>query len=260
MESSDKLKKREGIKMNDGEALLRCVAERMNKLNQDSDTDIKVPGVNAPNIQNHDVVAELFGVSLKSYKDIDDFTKGIELGKYPLWSKLTKEKRKEVLDTIGDIWDALVEESVTRANSSNPVVSKSSESVSPTFDNIMPSKVPPSGPIVQSVYIHEQPSSYVGAAGGSKTEPSKPKANFRSLCSENLCDGAKFSIPRKVVETILTMGVPLIEDHCPKKVSITPSVVTSNVATPTVENTNDGFQTVSKKKKKKGKSKSTNGG
>ncbi|GKD52282.1 hypothetical protein Tco_1281258 [Tanacetum coccineum] len=89
---------------------------------------------------------------------------------------------------------------------------------------------------------------------------------------------------------ILTMGVPLIEgtrftietviieyewkpprydlfkifghvqDHCPKKVSITPSVVTSNVATPTVEKTNDGFQTMSKKKKKKGKSKSTNGG
>ncbi|GKE60612.1 hypothetical protein Tco_1510979, partial [Tanacetum coccineum] len=30
--------------------------------------------------------------------------------------------------------------------------------------------------------------------------------------------------------------------------------------TPTVEKTNDGFQTVGKKKKKKGKSKSTNGG
>ncbi|GKB87617.1 zinc knuckle CX2CX4HX4C containing protein [Tanacetum coccineum] len=49
-------------------------------------------------------------------------------------------------------------------------------------------------------------------------------------------------------------------DHCPKKVSITPSVVTFNIATPTVEKTNDGFQTVGKKKKKKGKSKSTNGG
>ncbi|GKG15962.1 hypothetical protein Tco_0358285, partial [Tanacetum coccineum] len=68
--------------------------------------------VNAPNIPNHDVVAELFGASLKSYKDVDDFTKGIELGKYPLWSELTREKRKEVLYTIGDIWDALVEESV----------------------------------------------------------------------------------------------------------------------------------------------------
>ncbi|GJU63196.1 zinc knuckle CX2CX4HX4C containing protein [Tanacetum coccineum] len=372
MESSDKLKKREGITMNDGEALLRGVDERINKLDHYSDIDIKVPDVNAPNIRNHDVVAELFGVSLKSYKDINDFTKGIKLGKYPLWSELTREKRKEVLYTIGDIWDALVEENVWCLS-------------------------------LQS------------AARGSKTEPSKPKANFRSLCLENLCDGAKFSIPRKVVETVstrfdntlygyfigkriafpvveyyarnnwrkpwmirnspiilkkwsmdtrlckddltripvwvkihdvhiqvysedglsivasqigkpimldfyttsmcieswgrssfarclieinaedvlqesLTMGVPLIEgtrftietvtieyewkpprcdlckifghvqDHCPKKVSITPSVVTSNVATPTVEKANDGFQTVGKKKKKKGKSKSTNGG
>ncbi|GKB14373.1 zinc knuckle CX2CX4HX4C containing protein, partial [Tanacetum coccineum] len=319
---------------------------------------------------------------------------GIELGKYLLWSELTRENRKEVLDTIGDIWDALVEESVTRANSSDLVVSKYSESVNTTFDNNTPSMVAPSDSIVQSLYIHKQPSSYVGAAGGSKTEPSKLKANFCSLCLENLCDGAKFSIPRKVVETVstrfdntlygyfigkriafpvvqyyarnnwgkygltrimmnskgffffkfktskglddilengpwmirnipiilkkwpfriclkhyrvsnsclieinaedvlqesLTMGVPLIEgmgftietvtieyewkpprcdqckifghvqDHCPKKVLITPSVVTSNVATPTIEKTNYGFQTVGKKKKKD-KSKSTNGG
>ncbi|GJZ80286.1 zinc finger BED domain-containing protein RICESLEEPER 2-like protein [Tanacetum coccineum] len=186
----------------DGEALLRRVTERLNKLDPDSDTNIMVSDVNAPNIRNHDVVSELFGVSLKSYKDIDDFTKGIELGKYPVCSELTREKRKEVLDTIGDIWDALVDESVTRDNSSDLVVSKSSESVNPTFGHNMPSKVAPSDPIVQSVYIHEQPSSYVGAAGGSKTKPSKPKVNFCSLCSENLCDGAKFSIPRKVVETV----------------------------------------------------------
>ncbi|GKE42309.1 hypothetical protein Tco_1469593 [Tanacetum coccineum] len=62
-----------------------------------------------------------------------------------------------------------------------------------------------------------------------------------------------------VLQETLTMCVPLIEDHCPKKVSITPFVVTSNVATPFVEKTNDGFQTVGIKKKN-GKSKSTNGG
>ncbi|GJW91242.1 zinc knuckle CX2CX4HX4C containing protein [Tanacetum coccineum] len=49
-------------------------------------------------------------------------------------------------------------------------------------------------------------------------------------------------------------------DHCPKKVVTPPIVVTSNVVTPTVEKTNDGFQTVGKKKKKKGKSNSNNGG
>ncbi|GJW33447.1 zinc knuckle CX2CX4HX4C containing protein [Tanacetum coccineum] len=92
-----------------------------------------------------------------------------------------------------------------------------------------------------------------------------------------------------VLKESLTIGVPLIEgsgftietisieyewkpprcdlckifghvhDHCPKKVSIPPSIVTSNFATPPVEKSNDGFQTVGKKKKK-GKSKSTNGG
>ncbi|GKE06128.1 hypothetical protein Tco_1398146 [Tanacetum coccineum] len=39
-----------------------------------------------------------------------------------------------------------------------------------------------------------------------------------------------------------------------------PSVTTSNVITFTFEKTNDGFQTVSKKKKRKGKSKFTNAG
>ncbi|GJX46660.1 hypothetical protein Tco_0271850 [Tanacetum coccineum] len=39
-----------------------------------------------------------------------------------------------------------------------------------------------------------------------------------------------------------------------------PIVATSNVVNPIVEKTNDGFQTVGKKKKRKGKSKSTNGG
>ncbi|GKC80856.1 zinc knuckle CX2CX4HX4C containing protein [Tanacetum coccineum] len=50
-----------------------------------------------------------------------------------------------------------------------------------------------------------------------------------------------------------------VHDHCPKKVSSPPTIVTSNVVTPTGKKTNDGFQTVGKKKKK-GKSKSTNGG
>ncbi|GKA11906.1 zinc knuckle CX2CX4HX4C containing protein [Tanacetum coccineum] len=50
-----------------------------------------------------------------------------------------------------------------------------------------------------------------------------------------------------------------VHDHCPKKMVIPPIVTTSNVVAPTVEKSNDGFQTVGKKKKRKGKSKSTNG-
>ncbi|GJT26116.1 hypothetical protein Tco_0906391 [Tanacetum coccineum] len=94
---------------------------------------------------------------------------------------------------------------------------------------------------------------------------------------------------KDVLKESLTMGVPLIEgtgytietvtieyewkpprcdlckifghvhDHCLKKVSSPPTIVTFNIITSTVEKTNDGFQTVGKKKKK-GKSKSTNGG
>ncbi|GKD50391.1 zinc knuckle CX2CX4HX4C containing protein [Tanacetum coccineum] len=51
-----------------------------------------------------------------------------------------------------------------------------------------------------------------------------------------------------------------VHDHCPKKVASPPIVTTSKVVSPTVEKSNDGFQTVGKKKKRKGKSKSTNGG
>nr|GEZ61746.1 zinc knuckle CX2CX4HX4C [Tanacetum cinerariifolium] len=42
-----------------------------------------------------------------------------------------------------------------------------------------------------------------------------------------------------------------VYDHCPKKVVSPPIVTTSNVVTHTIEKTNDGFQTVSKKKKMK---------
>ncbi|GKB74101.1 hypothetical protein Tco_0935513 [Tanacetum coccineum] len=48
-----------------------------------------------------------------------------------------------------------------------------------------------------------------------------------------------------------------VHDHCPKKVVI---VTTSTVVAPTIKKSNDGFQTVGKKKKRKDKSKSTNGG
>nr|GFD35488.1 zinc knuckle CX2CX4HX4C [Tanacetum cinerariifolium] len=40
-----------------------------------------------------------------------------------------------------------------------------------------------------------------------------------------------------------------VHDYCPKKVVSPPIVTTSNVVTPTVEKTNDGFQIVGKKKK-----------
>ncbi|GJS13014.1 hypothetical protein Tco_0407486 [Tanacetum coccineum] len=51
-----------------------------------------------------------------------------------------------------------------------------------------------------------------------------------------------------------------VHDHCPKKVVSPLVITTSNVVAPIIEKSNDGFQTVGKKKKRKCKSKSTNGG
>ncbi|GJU00696.1 ribonuclease H-like domain-containing protein [Tanacetum coccineum] len=55
---------------------------------------------------------------------------------------------------------------------------------------------------------------------------------------------------------VVTIGIPSLSGD----VMNPPIVTTSNVATPTLEKTNDGFQTVGKKKKRKCKFKSTNGG
>ncbi|GJY54706.1 zinc knuckle CX2CX4HX4C containing protein [Tanacetum coccineum] len=63
---------------------------------------------------------------------------------------------------------------------------------------------------------------------------------------------------------VVTIGIPSLSGDGFTKETIrvvSPHIVTTfNVVTPTVEKTNDGFQTVGKKKKRKGKSKSTNGG
>ncbi|GKA14558.1 putative reverse transcriptase domain-containing protein [Tanacetum coccineum] len=58
--------------------------------------------------------------------------------------------------------------------------------------------------IIHSISIQDMPNTSIGATGVSVSEPSKPKANFRSLFLENICNGAECSIPRKVVETVST--------------------------------------------------------
>nr|GEX92868.1 zinc knuckle CX2CX4HX4C [Tanacetum cinerariifolium] len=50
-----------------------------------------------------------------------------------------------------------------------------------------------------------------------------------------------------------------VQDQCPKNVVCPPIVSTSNMVTLTVEKSNDSFEIVGKKKKRKGKSKFTNG-
>ncbi|GKD63740.1 hypothetical protein Tco_1305848 [Tanacetum coccineum] len=62
---------------------------------------------------------------------------------------------------------------------------------------------------------------------------------------------------------VVTIGIPSLsgDGFTKETICVDPPIVTaSNVVTPTVEKTNDGFQTVGIKKKRKGKSKSTNDG
>ncbi|GJS80586.1 zinc knuckle CX2CX4HX4C containing protein [Tanacetum coccineum] len=123
-------------------------------------------------------IAATFGVPLKTIGDLDVLIKDIKVGKHEeLLSGMTNDKRMAVMDTLSVMCDSI------------------------EVDNS------PNDSIVQFVDIHDKPSSYVGAAEGSKLEPSKLKANFRSLFSKKLCEGANFSIPRKVVETVSTRFV-----------------------------------------------------
>ncbi|GKC14043.1 hypothetical protein Tco_1010825 [Tanacetum coccineum] len=224
-------------------------------------------------------IADLFGVPLNTPWDNDKLTKDIEWGKYEMWSDLHSDKHTEVMDTICAMWHAFVagNPNVTSAYSSDLGKSEPLESRVKGSTNVDDTIHVDESPIVQSVIVQDMPNSYVGAAGGLKLVPSKSKANFRSLFLENLCEGANFSIPRKVVETVSTrfantlygyfigkrMAIPVVEYYIRKNwanmVSVPPTDVTHNAVTPTIEKANDGFQTVGKKIKN-GKSKSTNGG
>ncbi|GJU22488.1 hypothetical protein Tco_1155830 [Tanacetum coccineum] len=143
-----------------------------------------------PNVLN---IAKIFGVPFKTFVDIEDLMNGLKMGKHK--KRLTDENPSVASNVRNMTMDTINEDTLHVDDS----------------------------PIVQSITIQDKPRSYVGVAGGSKPEPSKSKANFRSLSSENLCEGATFSIPRKVFSEYvlsiiasqiesLTMGVPLIDE------------------------------------------------
>ncbi|GJU44478.1 zinc knuckle CX2CX4HX4C containing protein [Tanacetum coccineum] len=82
--------------------------------------------------------------------------------------------------------------------------------------------------------------------------PSLSEDNFTK---ETICVEYEWRPPRS--DTCKIFGH--VHDYCLNKMVSPPIVATSNVVTPNAEKTNDGFQTVGKTKKRKGKSKSTNG-
>ncbi|GJS11922.1 zinc knuckle CX2CX4HX4C containing protein [Tanacetum coccineum] len=83
-----------------------------------------------------------------------------------------------------------------------------------------------------------------------------PSLTGDDFTKETICVEYKWRPPR--CDECMIFGH--VHDYFPKKMVIPPIVTTSNVVAPTFEKSNDCFQTVGKKKKRKGKSKSTNSG
>nr|GFA12260.1 zinc knuckle CX2CX4HX4C [Tanacetum cinerariifolium] len=113
----------------------------------------------------------------------------------------------------------------------------------------------PSDPIVQSVDLITKSTSYVGAAGASTKEQPKVSSNFRPLVANLVFNGVNISIPRKVVKKVNS------EADLVDVVSIgIPSLTGDEFTTETIRVEYEWRPLMCKKKKRKGKSKSTNGG
>ncbi|GJS03790.1 zinc knuckle CX2CX4HX4C containing protein [Tanacetum coccineum] len=135
-------------------------------------------------IHSIDDVAALFGVPLNSLKDIDEFTKDLEVGKYDLWLEMTKETRSGITDIIWNRWDTLLN------------LQKST----PTVDDNLSGEASPIDTIVQSVDINTKSTSYAGATCASAKDQPKVNSNFRHLVADLVFDGVNIFIPRKVVK------------------------------------------------------------
>nr|GEU47720.1 retrotransposon protein, putative, unclassified [Tanacetum cinerariifolium] len=271
LEVRDGLNKREGTAGIQGLGDFGASCDGNPKASISSHLISRSTSINMPcGLFNVDVVAT-FKVPITTLGDLDVLTKDTEAGRHEeLLFRMTNGKRTTVMDALVSMCDLILAKNIN-ADAIPCMVSHVDDSITKgalIVDDNLSSKVLPNDPIVKSVDIHEKPSSYVGVTGGLKPEPSKSKANFQLLFSENSYEGVNDSIPRKVVETSLTIGVPLIEntrftiktitieyewkphrcdlckifghihDHCPKKVSISPIVATSNVVTLTTATSN----------------------
>nr|GEV04858.1 hypothetical protein [Tanacetum cinerariifolium] len=180
-------------------------------------------------IHSIDDVVALFGVPLNSLKDIDEFTKDLEVGKCDLWLELTKETYSRITDIICNMWDILL----------------NMQNSAPTVDDNLSGEATPSNIIVQSVDINTKATSYARASGASAKDGfTKETIHVEYEWMPPKCDICKI--------------FGHVYDHCPKKVVIPPIVTTYTIFTPTIVKSNDGFQMVGKNKMRKGKSKSTN--
>nr|GEV04557.1 hypothetical protein [Tanacetum cinerariifolium] len=184
-------------------------------------------GLNGDNNMEEDTIIALFGVPLSLIVDVDALTRKIEAYHYVPINKDTSLKEDYTLLSrflsnpvdsgnkpapIGAKTNTCEAAGVVHTTNEGKELAGSRPNVGATAGISMAGFKQSGlnfGPIdeatiIQSVSIKYVPNSYVGAAGVSISGPSEPKANFCLLFSENLYNGVKFSIPRKLVEMVST--------------------------------------------------------
>nr|GEW18612.1 zinc knuckle CX2CX4HX4C [Tanacetum cinerariifolium] len=276
MEKLDKLNVREGTTRNQRAGASGVSCDGSPKASNSFPLVSPTAIINKPRgLYNVDIAAT-FGVPLIIVGDLDVLTKDIEDGKHEeLLSEMTNDMRKAVMDVLVAMCDSIQAKN-TNADAIPCKVSHVDDSR--IVDALVAENINvDESPIVQSVLM----SPFHGRLWKRLVPDLIILYMIISLVSVLLF--RLWNTMPEITEESLTIGVPLIEDtrftletvtieyewlpsrcdlckifghvhdHCLKKVSI------PNVPTPTLEMTKDGFQTMGKTKKK-GKSKSTNGG
>ncbi|GJZ22211.1 hypothetical protein Tco_0559250 [Tanacetum coccineum] len=222
-------------------------------------------------IHSIDDVATLFGVPLNSLKDIDEFTKDLE----NRWD--TFLNMQKIAPTVDDNLSGEVSPNDTNVQS----VDINTKSISYAGDAGTSAKDQPK---VNSNFCHlvadlvfDGFNIYIPCKVVEKSRSSFDRCLIEVNSEADLVDVVTIGIPsltgygftKETIRVEYEWRPPRcdickifghVHDHCPKKVVSPPIVTTSNVVTPNVEKSTDGFQTMGKKKKRKGKSKSNNGG
>ncbi|PWA34846.1 protein kinase-like domain-containing protein [Artemisia annua] len=68
----------------------------------------------------HDYIVALFGVSLSTLEDINEFTLSCEAGKYPIWAELDSNARTMATDAIEDLFNVYVAEIKAKSTTPKP--------------------------------------------------------------------------------------------------------------------------------------------
>nr|GEV89761.1 RNA-directed DNA polymerase, eukaryota [Tanacetum cinerariifolium] len=149
-------------------------------------------------------VAVTFRVPVTTVGDRHMLINDIEAGKHDdLLSEMTNDDRIETLDALGTICNSIQADKNVILNESNSMpkgVPSVKDPNDPNADDNMPGMVSPSDLIVLSIDINTKSTSYAGAVGASAKDQPKVISNFRSLVADLVFDGANISIPRKVAE------------------------------------------------------------